>query len=388
MEVIVPLKVSLAKTGASPVFVATEWATGQSISRNAVRRRSVGGTMRDYLAKWSHTSSSSNGPPSSWYWSDLGPSAVTGGYTWTTNVQLSSSPTWASGASLEEGATRYDDADQRDYVAAIAMTSGENTTRPSVAVLSSDEIVRSRWIGIGAANAWAPFDFVLNSYLDGHDSSGNILSSVVFSADVETKSLVDRIAFAGLVNVQTVSVKVFLAGSGTPSQIVSGSLIPSGTAYGVTYRSLILPITPVAAGTTMALEVTLTRYAATSPARLGVMVAGQGLYLSGTEWNVETSILPFSSKLRNDTFGTTTFLKRGSARTVKATCFIDPEVVEGDVVQQLLADLDGVPVYWDFNNGTAMYDRLRVFGFYSNMRIAIPAYSFESLSLDVEGLVE
>lgn len=115
---------------------------------------------------------------------------------------------------------------------------------------------------------------------------------------------------------------------------------------------------------------------------------GEATYIGGTEWGVETSMLSFSRKERNETFGTVTFVKRGTSKQVRATAFIDPDVISGDEVQTILSEFDGQPVFWDFNNEGSDYDRLRVFGFNTNVRMLIAADTYESLSLDIEGLVE
>ena len=115
---------------------------------------------------------------------------------------------------------------------------------------------------------------------------------------------------------------------------------------------------------------------------------GEATYIGGTEWGVETSMLSFSRKERNETFGTVTFVKRGTSKVVRATAFIDPDVISGDEVQSILAQFDGVPVFWDFNNDGSDYDRLRVMGFHTNVRQLIQAATYESLSIDIEGLVE
>lgn len=389
MEVIAPTASGLVQTGTSILYAYDPWS-GASVpyAEGAIVRRLMLTGWKDFLAIAAHVSASGNGPPFVWYWEEIGRSASLSGGTYATNVALSIYPTWASGA-IAEGYVCYDPADRRDYRAHIAMSAGENTARPSAAVTSSDEAIRSRWLDLGAANAFALLDYSTNTYLVGVDSAGATLSvPVVFSADIDTPTPVDRVCFAGLINVQTVQAKISVAGSVV--QTVSGSLIPSGTAetYGITHRTAILPITPVAAGAELKVEVTLTRYATTEPLQLGAMCVGRGLHLAGTEWGVQTSILPFSMKERNETFGLTRFIKRGSARLAKATAFIDPDIISGDVVQQILANYEGMPIYFDFNNAGCGYDRLRIFGFYSNMNIAISAYTFESLSLDVEGLVE
>ena len=132
----------------------------------------------------------------------------------------------------------------------------------------------------------------------------------------------------------------------------------------------------------------MTQSVATLPIRMGVLCVGTRVALSDTSWEVETSILSFSRKERNETYGTVTFVKRGSAKQVQATCFINTATISGDTVMQTLAATDGIPIFWDFNNTGADYARLRLFGFFTNLATVIKGSSFESLSLTVQGLVE
>jgi hypothetical protein len=98
--------------------------------------------------------------------------------------------------------------------------------------------------------------------------------------------------------------------------------------------------------------------------------------------------MDFSRKERDETYGTVNFVKRGTARVLRATCLINPSVVAGDVAQYILQDHTGKPLMLDFNNTGSSYDRLKIFGFYTNLRSLVSAASYESLSIDVEGLVE
>ncbi len=386
MQVIPPMPVSLARTGASPTYVYAAWATSTSYAKDTIVRDNTSGSWRDYRAKSTHTSSTWSRPPNSWYWSDRGPSSVTGGYTWTTNVRLSAYDAWTTEQAVSVGGRRYDDATQHDYQAVVALTAGENTTRPSEALLSSDATIAARWIDLGSANAWAALDQESNSYLAGRDTNNGIVNPV-FTITAEQTGTVNRIAFAGLYNVGAITVKVYL--SGVLSETKSVTLTHLGTTtYGRLPKTAIIDLTTIAADAVLTLEITLTRSVSTVEPRLGVVVVGYGHVLTDTEWGVETSSLSFSRKQRNDTFGLMTFLKRGSARQIRATCQLDPAVVSGDVVQQVLEDLDGMPVYWDFNGAGLSYDRLRVFGFYSSMGIVVPAVTRETLSITVEGLVE
>lgn len=405
MEVIVPLEIDLAYTGSSPVYIYSAWAASQAYVVGDIRRYQINGVYRDFRCRVAHTSSTANAPDkqvttattTGWwiftqttyttqsYWEDRGPSATSGGYTYTTNVRLSHYPAWATGAAVALNAAVYDAADNHDYLATVALTSGENTIRPSEAVKSADETIAARWISLGAANAWAAIDYLGNTYTQGYETDGD-LCDPTYTVTCACATAVDRVAFAGLVNVKTVAITV--TDDGVARDPISVSLTPAGTAYGATLRTANIPIDTVAAGSALSIAVTLTRNDTTQPAQCAVMTVGRAHTLSDTEWGVETSILSFSRKERDETFGTVNFVKRGSSRQIRAVCYLDPAVITGDVVQELLSQWDGMPVYWDFNNDGSAYDRLRAFGFYTNLGLAIPAASYESLSLTVEGLVE
>lgn len=406
MEVIVPLEISLAYTGSSPVYIYSAWATSQAYVVGDIRRYQISGVYRDFRCKVAHTSSTANAPDkmvttattTGWliftqttyttqaYWEDRGPSATSGGYTYTTNVRLSNYPTWTTGAAVSLNAAVYDPGNNHDYLATVAVSAGDNTIRPSEAVKSSDETIAARWLDLGAANAWAAIDYLGNTYTQGYESDGD-LCNPTFTVTCACETAVDRVAFAGLVNVKTVAITA--TDDGVAQDQISVSLTPSGTAYGATLRTANIPLaSTVAAGSVLSIAVTLTRNDTNKPAQCAVMTVGRAHEISYTEWGVETSIISFSRKERDETYGTVNFMKRGSSRQIRATCYVDPDIITGDVVQELLSQWDGMPVYWDFNNDSSGYDRLRAFGFYTNMGTAIKADSFESLSLTVEGLVE
>ena len=73
---------------------------------------------------------------------------------------------------------------------------------------------------------------------------------------------------------------------------------------------------------------------------------------------------------------------------MSAVGYLDPAIMPGDIVQQHLQFFDGMPLFFDFNNAGSNYDRLRVFGFYTKAETVIKAVSFESILIDIEGLVD
>lgn len=393
MELIAPRPLSLAKTGSSPTYIYSAWTSSSPYyALDAVVRYEVSGVWYDYRCRRGHTASSSRAPTNTYYWTVVGVASTSGGYTYTTNVRLSNASTWATGAAITAGQVVYDQSDNRDYQATIAISAGDNTVRPSAAVLSTNAIIASRWIALGAANAWAPLDYILNTYLYGYDNAGTLVNPTFTLDATHLGYYYDRIAFAGLVDVGEVKVEVYErvgAGDLTKTQTVTQSLIPSGDHdY---YRTANLKLTRIHAYTLSELKfvVTLTKKAdASTIAKCGVITAGPVLYLGETEWDVTTRMLSYSRKERNEDYGTVTFVKRGSAKAIQAVGYLDPAVIPGDVVQQILGNYDGIPCFYDFNNSDTSYDRLRVFGFWTKAESVIRAASYESFAIDIEGLTD
>jgi hypothetical protein len=85
-------------------------------------------------------------------------------------------------------------------------------------------------------------------------------------------------------------------------------------------------------------------------------------------------------------------MKRGNSLQTRATGFIDTAVISGDVVMSFLRAFDGVAVFFDFNNrqdsAPTEFDNMRTFGFSTRVSQTIPALSWQSFTVDVEGLVE
>lgn len=379
MQIVVPVETTLAFTGSSPTYVYSLWATSTGYAKGAVVRYVTSSVSRDYRCKYAHTSSTYTYPTrSTYYWEDVGLSATTGGYTYTTNARLSNYPTWTSGAAVAANAVQYDRADNHDYQAVIAVTAGDNTTRPSEAIRSSTETLAARWIDMGVANAWAALDQKNNTYLEGYDTNNALLATLTATYVVDTAVAADAVCIDGLYNCASLTITPTLGG-------VAQTAIVTATPA----RSVVIPLAAAkAAGTSLSLALSLTQSVATLPIRMGILCVGTRVSLAYTEWEVETSLLSFSKKERDEVYGTVKFLKRGSAKLVKARCYIDPSVISGDVVMQTLSSIDGVPVFFDFNNGVADYARLRLFGFTTDLATVIKADSYESLSLTVEGLVE
>jgi hypothetical protein len=339
--------------------------------------------MYDYRCKKGHTASSTRTPTNTYYWERISVASTTGGYTYTTNVRESGASAWASGASVSAGQAVYDSADRSDYVASVAVSAGDNTIRPSEAVLSSTTSVASRWVRIGNANAWAWNDYEISSRLEGYNSS-NVLVNPAFTIDCGILSYaVNAICFSGMLNVQDVEVKIYV--DSVLTETITKDLTTG--AYNSTSAALYFTA-PVEAGDNLKIAVTLSRDTLNLPPTVGAIVVGDAKLFAYTEWDVETSIINYSRRERDQTYGTIKFVPRGSAKSLRATCFVDNNLAPADWLLQHLAWLSGAPIYFDFNNDAADYDRLRIFGICTKASSSIKTDEWEILSIEVEGLVE
>jgi hypothetical protein len=487
-------------------------------------------------------------------WIRIGPAAITIGESrnYETQVALSINDYWTSGAAVSAGSIVFDELDQNDYVALTDITSGNNTTRPSNAVGSSNETIAGYWRLFGAGNSWAAHDYELTTKTTFVNGSGNVLTSsnwlgywvmnsstnlidypddftssywtaslcsitanttnapitseppqtadtltinatgghiwrtfttatitgrrvilavwakylstsgtgtpeirlifwegstikeshtftlsnswsyfqlhhTVTSSDdvfvgIQAKGVTasmalwgahmgyagaafNRAIFAGIEGARAVKMGYFPYADLTNYKFSLSLTVESTCANRLRHdltqnKSLFLDVfadNPLQiqtnTGLIYATNTALVYFYVTNadrsiPARIGSFALGEATTLGTTEWGVESSILSFSKKERDETFGTVSFVKRGNAKQLRATAFIDTDEISGDEVMAVLSAFEGQPVFYDFNNAGSDYDRLRVFGFQTNLRTVISAPTWESLSLDIEGLVE
>ena len=405
MRVIVPHESTLTRSAYAGTYLYQTWTTTAPAPVYPVDwvvkyRASSAVPWYDFRCLVAHTSSTLYPPTNELFWAPIGLSATDTAATYESNVLDSNYPTWATGVAVTAGAKRYDPINNHDYIAAIAVASGDNTTAPSVAVVSTDEAIAARWVDAGAANSWAPFDNLTDTYMRGlsDTGSGAAVSSIIFTFDTQIKGRgADALFLSGMTNIGGVAAvidTVFATADGTvwtgfsamdKTHSVTGL---SYSLYGQSRSSTVIAIPGLPADHTARITLTITPESSGAKMSLSICGLGKAYELANTEWGVEASLLDFSRKERDETYGTVEFIKRGTANRVQATCYIDPTVVNGDVVHMVLRKFTGMPLMLDFNNATAniTYDRLLMFGFYTGVKTVINAGTFEVLSMEVEGL--
>lgn len=388
-EVVIPLPAEIHYTANSPTYLRSAWAASQSYTAGvSFVRHTVDGVLSDFVAMVTHTSTASNSPyRNNGHWRRIGRSAISSSVNYTKNVDESLGTAWVSGAAVTAGTLVYDYAVRRDFIAAIDLSSGENTIRPGDAQYSTDPAIAARWLDHGASNLFSVVDYgsgekLIVSRMIGinvADELVNPVFEVTAAGDV-----IDRVCLTGLVNIKTIQLMVYLDGSLSETKTIT--LTPSGTAFGFTKKSASIAVTEIPTNKVAVFMINATRNAATSAAEIGRVVIGRAYSFGLTHWTVETSILSFSRKFRDPTFGTVTLTPRPSARQLRATCSIKPETVAGDIVQQGMEYLDGRLAFWDFNNSGVDYDRLRLFGFFDSFGLVIRTPQHEVMLVTIEGI--
>jgi hypothetical protein len=201
MEMIVPIPLALTYTYSSSVSVYDNWDSGTDYNKGQIVHDAIadGGDGQDYQAQ-AYISAGGSRPSASSvkYWAVAGITA-SDALSYQSDADLSEYDTWTSGAAVPKGLVQVDLADRSDYIATVALTTGENIIRPSVAVLSDDADIAARWVKVGTANAFRMFDGLSNT---------RTRADSTLTCTALAHGLADRVCFVGLREVKDVDVTV------------------------------------------------------------------------------------------------------------------------------------------------------------------------------------
>ena len=399
MQIIRPASVDIAASGAGSGYANEDWATlsGTVFAVGAqVRHDYAGGSMNDYLCLKAHTYSALYEPGARpIYWRSLGAADPVYNATYITNCKYSYYSAWLKSQELSAGTILLDTADRSDYYLNASLEAADNLIRPSQCVASSDPLIAARWSCRGYANAWAALDYATNSTWNNWATGGGFQVSPLpyFTVRPSAGAYIDHVAIDGLYYCTNIKLEFYSGikgAGGTLLRTYNKSMVDS---RGDLLRAAVIPLlvngalVGISADANTLIYVTLTPANAGIPISLHYLCMGFGQSLGETEWDVESSLLSFSRRERDKTFGTMSFMQRGSAKVLSATAYIDPANRYGDTIQSILAINDATPCMYDFNNSDSNYDRLRVFGYWTKFRTLIKTASWESLQLQVEGLI-
>lgn len=158
----------------TPTYTYNAYAPSTFYAAGSRVRYDPGSGYRDFECRRGHTS------PSAGFldfnWTALGASSFTAGSTEESDMAVSLYPAWTSGAAVAATQIVYDAGDHCDYQASAAITSGDNTIRPSDCVVSSDETIAARWYRLGPSNLYALLDGETATVTLGLSSANTILN--------------------------------------------------------------------------------------------------------------------------------------------------------------------------------------------------------------------
>jgi hypothetical protein len=203
MEIVIPVRTEIDYTVSGNASGLSTWSSASVAyvwGDRVYYPLSAGGTGHNHTSIRAHTSSTSRKPTigSNYYWKDDGP-AEGEVSTYLTDYELSWTPDWASGDAIVKGNRVFDDQSLREYVALVSLTSGENTTRPSVALESADEDMATRWYDLGPANAFRLMDPEILTRTIGYESA---------EVTMRAHGACDRLVLAGMIGVASVDISV------------------------------------------------------------------------------------------------------------------------------------------------------------------------------------
>jgi hypothetical protein len=92
---------------------------------------------------------------------------------------------------------------------------------------------------------------------------------------------------------------------------------------------------------------------------IGLLTSGAALQIGSTEANVKAGGEQ-KHVIQEDDYGNTRFVRRVRKRELTATVWLSDD--QGDYVDNIMSELEGRPVTWNFNNAGTTYERLLIHG--------------------------
>ncbi|NBC46813.1 MAG: hypothetical protein GVY22_02235 [Gammaproteobacteria bacterium] len=285
------------------------------------------------------------------------------------NLVISGFTTWSSGTAITDDDIRYDDHDGQDYEALVDISGGDNTIRPSEAVLSTDEEIAARWALVDIANGNRLFDEAQNIRATGS-------SPLQFT--ISTTSAADSLAITSIASTVT-DISVVITKDGLADIHLSAA--PDG-ARCVRWQH--------ASRTAATYAVTLT---GSGTVGAGEIVAGVSRSLGPAEAPISHDRADYSERAWDENYGTYRYTERGYSRIIRGTIHVPDRL--GDWADRQVSLQRAAPTIWDLNDtqgaawpGTSEPGRI-VYGVPTQVQRSDHAIEhIDTLSLEITGLVE
>jgi hypothetical protein len=215
------------------------------------------------------------------------------------------------------------------------------------------------WTDIGATNVWAMHDRI-----SGGQSTGSGYRVFAFRAP----SAVDAVA---LINIEATNVVVVVAdGHGR---------VNSQTKYGAALTAV--AFTGFAAGE----YVTVSMYNNGADVKIGECIAGVLVTIGDTQYPLDVSLIDFSKKETDPTFGTTSFLERAFSSRIDASVSVS-KAAHG-ASSATLTRLRATPTAYIFSDDTLYGSDVIHYAFIRSMRRSISYPTYSLFDVELESLV-
>jgi hypothetical protein len=282
---------------------------------------------------------------------------------------------WTSGQAIDVDGTeaqrrRYDDHDGNDYEALVDISAGDNTIRPSEAVISTDEAIAARWALVDVSNANRLFDAAQRI---------QCTEASPMAITVRSAGLANSLTFAALSDtIDSISVTITQSGL-SPITLSAPSL------SGERVVRFVHPDRFMAY-----YAITLT---GTGTLGVGEIDVGYRRVLGTAEAGIQHDMIDYSVREWDDDYGTYRYTKRGYSRILRGTVHIPDRL--GDWVDRVTSARRAEPSVWDFNDapgllwpGTSESSRI-LYGIPTQrQRIDNAIEHIDTLALEITGLVE
>jgi hypothetical protein len=126
---------------------------------------------------------------------------------------------------------------------------------------------------------------------------------------------------------------------------------------------------------------------------IGRVSAGRVVHVGMTEAEVEVGGVSFS-RTSEDEYGTQRKVRKRRARSFRALVWLEPgclpgDELSGDLLDQVLTELEGSDASFDFNNNGTDYSRLQLYGWAESWSTIVTGIQgLDTLSIQLRSLVE
>ena len=291
------------------------------------------------------------------------PTTITSAMLTASNVPETDQPAWSSATAYTSG-TRclYS---HKIYYCLVAHTNAQ----PDANIAG----VTPKWLDEGYDNRWRMIDQLVGSQTTQADS---ITLTV-------TPGLVDSIA---LMDLSADSIDIVITPTVGEIYTEHIDLINKThvlNAYTYFFEPILLTDTVCLLGipayTNASIAITITKTGGT--AAVGTLILGTQYDLGGTQYNPTIGITDYSTKT-TDEFGNYTIVQRVFSKKMSCELYVENSAV--DMLQRTLASYRTLPVVWI--GADALFASMIIYGFYKSFSITIPAMSYSTCSIEIEGL--